>query len=60
MVPPSNINGVIDNSCLPVDVVGCIISNELLDAFPFNRFIVEDGVVKEIFVDYQDGEFVIL
>ena len=58
LVPPSNVNGVIDNSCLPVDVVGCIISNELLDAYPFNRFIVQDGVVKEIFVDYQGGEFV--
>ncbi len=58
LVPPSNVNGVIDNSCLPVDVVGCIISNELLDAYPFNRFIVRDGVVKEIFVDYQGGGFV--
>ena len=58
LVPPSNVNGVIDSSCLPVDVVGCIISNELLDAYPFNRFIVQDGVVKEIFVDYQGGEFV--
>ena len=47
-----------DNSCLPVNVVGCIISNELLDAYPFNRFIVQNGVVKEIFVDYQNGEFV--
>jgi len=58
LVPPSNVNGVIGNSCLPVDVVGCIISNELLDAYPFNRFIVRDGVVKEIFVDYQGGGFV--
>ena len=58
LVPPTNVNNVNDNSCLPVNVVGCIISNELLDAYPFNRFIVQNGVVKEIFVDYQNGEFV--
>jgi len=58
LVPPSNVNGVLDNSYLPSDVVGCIVSNELLDAYPFNRFIVQDGVVKEIFVDYQDGKLV--
>ena len=54
LVPPTNVNNVNDNSCLPVNVVGCIISNELLDAYPFNRFIVQNGVVKEICV--EDGQ----
>lgn len=47
-----------DNTKLPVGVTGCVISNELIDAHPVNRFIVQNGQVKEILVDYRDGQFV--
>lgn len=47
-----------ENSELPVGVTGCVISNELLDAHPVNRFIIQAKSVKEIFVGYQDGMFV--
>ncbi len=49
---------VSENSELPVGVTGCVISNELLDAHPVNRFIIQAKSVKEIFVGYQDGTFV--
>ncbi|HXH12713.1 MAG TPA: SAM-dependent methyltransferase [Alphaproteobacteria bacterium] len=31
-------------------VVGCILSNELIDNFPVHRFAIQDGRVKEVFV----------
>jgi SAM-dependent MidA family methyltransferase len=58
LVPPVGSEVVGDNSQLPVGVTGCVISNELLDAHPVNRFIVQGGEVREIFVDYRDGVFV--
>ncbi len=40
-------------------VVGCVISNELLDAFPVHRFIIRDGEPREIYVaNDPDGAFV--
>ena len=38
-----------------LDAVGCVISNELLDAFPAHRFVVTDGTVKELWVVERDG-----
>ena len=46
-----------DLSALPVGINGCVISNELLDSQPVNRFIVMDGAVKEILIDYEKGAF---
>jgi SAM-dependent MidA family methyltransferase len=40
------------------DVAGCILSNELLDAFPVHRFVIQWGRVKEVYVTLKDGEFV--
>jgi SAM-dependent MidA family methyltransferase len=37
---------------------GVILSNELVDAFPFHRVRFSDGAVKEIFVTLSGGEFV--
>lgn len=37
------------------DVVGCFLSNELLDAFPVHRFKIEGGSLKELYVTL-DGE----
>ncbi len=58
LAPPSNSEAIDQISKLSVGITGCVISNELLDAFPVNRFIVQNGEVREIFVDYRDGEFV--
>ncbi len=42
----------------PVGVVGCVLSNELLDALPVHRFEVREGEVFEIFVTVKDDELV--
>ena len=40
------------------DVVGCILSNELLDAFPVHRFVIQGGRVKEVYVTLEEDDFV--
>jgi SAM-dependent MidA family methyltransferase len=40
------------------DVVGCILSNELLDAFPVHRFAIQGGHLKEVYVTLSENEFV--
>ena len=37
---------------------GCVYSNELLDALPVHRAVMEHGALKEIFVGYEGGRFV--
>lgn len=40
-------------------VVGCVISNELVDAFPAHRFRIADGQPLEVYVGLDaDGDFV--
>ena len=39
-------------------VVGCVLSNELLDAFPVRRFEVRGGRVLEVYVVVRGGRFV--
>ena len=39
-------------------VVGCILSNELVDSFPVHRFEIQSGTVKEIFLSLQKEGFV--
>jgi SAM-dependent MidA family methyltransferase len=58
LAPPSNSASVAQTSLLPTGITGCVISNELIDAMPVNRFIVQNGEVREIYVDYTDGAFV--
>jgi SAM-dependent MidA family methyltransferase len=41
----------------PESVVGLLLSNELVDAFPAHRVTVRNGRMLEIFVDYADGRF---
>ena len=36
-------------------IVGCFLSNELLDSFPVHRTVMRAGVLREICVDAQDG-----
>jgi SAM-dependent MidA family methyltransferase len=38
-------------------VEGCFLSNELLDAFPVHRVVMEGGELKEIYVDLAEEEF---
>ena len=38
------------------NVVGCILSNELIDNFPVHRFCVQGGEVKEVYVTLVDGK----
>src|SRR5579863_2434192 len=37
---------------------GCIFSNELLDALPAHRVVVEHGALREIFVGFESGRFI--
>jgi len=37
---------------------GVILANELLDALPAHRFIIEAGVVRELCVAYRDDHFI--
>ncbi|HBV97596.1 MAG: hypothetical protein JL50_03880 [Peptococcaceae bacterium BICA1-7] len=39
-------------------LMGCIFSNELLDAFPVHRVILEDGALKEIWVACEGEQLV--
>ncbi len=39
----------------PASVDGSVLSNELPDAFPVHRVVVNDGEIKEIFVTVRDG-----
>ena len=48
----------VDASGMPVaDVVGCVLSNELLDAFPVHRFEIQSGRVLEVYVVVRGGRF---
>ncbi len=38
-------------------VVGCVFSNELVDAFPVHRFEIQDGTVREVYVTAQGAGF---
>ena len=37
---------------------GCLFSNELLDALPVHRVVMDGRAMKEIFVGFRDGHFV--
>jgi SAM-dependent MidA family methyltransferase len=37
---------------------GCFFSNELVDALPVHRVVMDGGALKEILVDSRDGRFV--
>ena len=42
----------------PSSAVGCVLSNELIDAFPVHRFEIRDGEIFELFVGMDtDGRF---
>lgn len=43
---------------LPDGVVGCVLSNELVDAFPVHRVVRRGEQLEEVFVAWRDGRFV--
>jgi SAM-dependent MidA family methyltransferase len=44
---------------IPVRIpTGCLFSNELLDALPVHRTVMQDGALKEVFVNFANGCFV--
>lgn len=40
-----------------VQIQGCFLSNELVDAFPVHRVILDHGNLKEVYVTEQNGQF---
>ena len=40
------------------ELTGCVLSNELLDAIPVHRVTVREGRLQELYVGYEDGQFV--
>ena len=58
MIPDMNVQRVKTNSLPFRDVVGCVLSNELLDAFPVHRFTVQGSHIREIYIDLIGDEFV--
>lgn len=43
---------------LPHEIpAGCVFSNELLDAFPVHRVVVQRGHLREIYVNFEDNIF---
>ncbi|MBI5893708.1 MAG: SAM-dependent methyltransferase [Deltaproteobacteria bacterium] len=39
-------------------ITGCIISNELIDAFPVHVIVNENGTLKEVYVSIEDNSFI--
>ena len=42
---------------LPDEVIGCFLSNELVDSFPVHRVVHEDRQLLEVFVIWKSGGF---
>lgn len=40
-----------------LQIQGCFLSNELVDAFPVHRIVLDHGKLKEIYVAQHEGEF---
>jgi SAM-dependent MidA family methyltransferase len=40
-----------------VQIQGCFLSNELVDAFPVHRVILDQGTLREIYVTHRNGQF---
>jgi SAM-dependent MidA family methyltransferase len=49
---------VTSSSEIPTSIpVGCIFSNELLDALPTHRVVMQHGKLREIYVGFEDSRF---
>lgn len=43
---------------IPKQLTGVVLSNELLDAFPVHRLTLGEGMIREIYVDLKEKEFI--
>jgi SAM-dependent MidA family methyltransferase len=51
-------DGAIDwIDALPAGITGCVLSNELVDAFPVHRVVRHGGELREVYVTWRDGRF---
>ena len=55
--PSSGMELVASNGLPARGVVGCILTNELLDALPVHRFVVEGGAAREVYVALDGDGF---
>ena len=59
LTPPATVAWLDDLAQLePNSLVGALLSNELVDAFPVHRITIDQGRPKELFVGWEDGRFV--
>lgn len=58
IIPDMNVQRIKTNSLPFRGVAGCVLSNELLDAFPVHRFTVHGSHIREIYIDLIGDEFV--
>ena len=42
---------------IPSSINGCLLSNELLDAMPVHRFVIEKGELRELYVGVEGDRF---
>ena len=55
---PENIDRIIAMELPVTGIIGCLLSNEFIDAFPVHRFKIVQGEVLEVFVTLdKSGEF---
>ncbi len=47
----------LDHPVFSKGIIGFVLSNELLDAFPIHRLVKMGGALKEIYVTLKDGRF---
>lgn len=45
-------------SSLPCNFQGIMLANEVLDAFPVHRFLIQQKGVQEYYVEYQNNKFI--
>ena len=53
---PRNLSWIAADSIPATGIVGCILSNELIDAMPVHRFRIVDGEAREIYVSTASGD----
>ena len=53
---PQKLQGLMSTGIPLKGVVGCFLSNELLDSFPIHRFQIQEGTVKETFVTLDNED----
>ncbi|MBI2965523.1 MAG: SAM-dependent methyltransferase [Chloroflexi bacterium] len=54
---PGSLRQLAEAGELDAGGVGCVLSNELLDAFPVHRFVIRSGTVRELYVHMSGDSF---